>query len=406
MRETITARRLISTESSVVERPLMILDSGHIHSIESLSEREFARIDATHHFPDAILVPSYIDIHIHGAAGHDVMEATSEALNVIGSSLSRRGVGAYFPTTVTSTRERTLMSLSGLAREIQRFEQSNDYAAAIPLGVHLEGPFLSPHKPGVHAPELLEAPSIPLFERFWQASEGHIRLMTIAPEVPGDLELIAYATKKGVCCSAGHSNATAREAKAGLSAGILSATHMFNAMRAIDHRDPGIAAFVLDEPSLYAEMIADGIHVDPMMVRLCAKTKGTARIVLVTDGIGATGMPEGIYQLGEIEVMVREGRCTSNGTLAGSVLTLDRAVQNFMEFTQTDLITAVLAASRNPAQLMGVENHWGKLEVGSVANFAVLSPCAEVVQSFLSGRPTIPPGAGAGTGFEIFSMDV
>lgn len=405
MKETITARRLVSTDNNFVEYPLVTLDSDRIYSIESLSERELARIATTHHFPNAILVPSYIDIHIHGAAGHDVMEATPEALTVIGSSLARRGVGAYFPTTVTSTRERTLSALGGLARQIQRFEQSN-HQTAMPLGIHLEGPFLSPHKRGVHAPELLEAPSIPLFERFWQASEGRIRLMTIAPEVPGAIDLIAYATERGVRCSAGHSNATAHEAKAGLSAGILSATHIFNAMRAIDHREPGITAFVLDEPSLYAEMIADGIHVNPMMVRLCFRLKGADRIVLITDGISATGMPDGTYQLGAIEVTVREGRCTSNGTLAGSVLTLDRAVRNFIEFTGADLAAAALAASSNPAKLMGIDKQWGKLEVGSVANITVLSPRAEVVQSFLSGRPTMPLVAAAGTGFEIFSMDV
>jgi N-acetylglucosamine-6-phosphate deacetylase len=235
----------------------------------------------------------------------------------------------------------------------------------------------------------LEAPSIDLFERFWQAAEGRILLMTIAPELPGATDLIAHATRLGVRCSLGHSNAIVEEAKMGLLAGARSATHTFNAMRSMDHREPGLAAFVLDQSSLYAEMICDGIHVDPMMVRLYLKAKGEDRIILVTDGISATGMPDGEYTLGEMDVTVQNGRCTSSGTLAGSVLTLDRGVQNFIEFTGASLKTAVGAASRNPSQLMGVDDTWGSLEKGRCANLTVLSPAAEVTQTFLNGRPTI-----------------
>jgi N-acetylglucosamine-6-phosphate deacetylase len=172
-------------------------------------------------------------------------------------------------------------------------------------------------------------------------------------------------------------------------AGARSATHTFNAMRALDHREPGLAAYVLDKRSLFAEIICDGIHVDPMMVRLFIKAKDEDHIILVTDGMSATGMPDGIYMLGEMEVEVRDGRCTSNGTLAGSVLTLDRGVQNLMEFTGASLNTAVAAASRNPSRLMGIEKDWGALDVGGRANITVLSSSAEVVQTFLAGHATI-----------------
>jgi N-acetylglucosamine-6-phosphate deacetylase len=157
----------------------------------------------------------------------------------------------------------------------------------------------------------------------------------------------------------------------------------------IDHREPGLAAFVLDKRSLYAEIICDGIHVDPMMVRLFFKAKNRDRIILVTDGMSATGMPDGIYMLGDMEVEVRDGRCTSGGILAGSVLTLDRGVQNLMEFTGADLNTAVAAATQNPSQLMGIEDNWGSLDVGRIANITVLSRSARVIQTFLAGRPTI-----------------
>jgi N-acetylglucosamine-6-phosphate deacetylase len=381
---TIAARRLISA-GGIVEYPLVHIEDGRISRIESLNPKDHARIQATSRFPEATLVPAYIDIHVHGCAGHDVMEATPEALGVIGGYLASRGVGAYFPTTVTSPRDETIRSLAGLAREIGR---NTAHRGATPLGIHLEGPFLSHLKRGVHTEALLEAPSIALFDRFWQAAEGRICLMTIAPELPGAIELIAHATALGVRCSMGHSDARVCEAEAGYVAGARSATHTFNAMRAIDHREPGLAAYVLDKRSLFAEIICDGIHVDPLMVRLFFRSKDEDRIILVTDGMSATGMPDGIYKLGDMEVEVRDGRCTSDGTLAGSVLTLDRGVQNLMEFTGASLKTAVAAASRNPSQLMGIDNGWGILESGRTANITVLSQSAEVIETFLAGQAT------------------
>jgi N-acetylglucosamine-6-phosphate deacetylase len=374
--------------SGVVEYPLLTMEDGRVSRIESLTAAEHESVGATHRFPEATLVPAYVDIHIHGCAGHDVMEATPEALSTIGAYLASRGVGAYFPTTVTSPREETMRSLAGLAVEIGRGREASHYGAT-PLGIHLEGPFLSHSKRGVHTEALLEAPSIALFDRFWNAAEGKICLMTIAPELPGAAELIAHANVLGVRCSMGHSDAKVCEAEAGFVAGARSATHTFNAMRAVDHREPGLAAYVLDKQSLFAEIICDGVHVDPLMVRLYFKAKDKDRIILVTDGMSATGMPDGTYMLGDMEVEVRDGRCTSNGTLAGSVLTLDRGVQNLMEFTGASLATAVTAASRNPSQLMGINDNWGTIDVDRPANLTVLSSAAEVIQTFLAGRATI-----------------
>jgi N-acetylglucosamine-6-phosphate deacetylase len=387
MISTIAARRLIRSDS-VVEYPLVRVEDGRISQIESLNAADHERVKATYNFREATLVPAFVDIHIHGCAGHDVMEADPQALNAIGAFLSSRGVGAYFPTTVTSPNDETLRSLAGLATEIRRRAKTIEDGAT-PLGIHLEGPFLSHLKRGVHTDALLEAPGVSLFDRFWQAAEGQIRLMTIAPELPGATELIAHATALGVRCSMGHSDARVCEAEAGFVAGARSATHTFNAMRAIDHREPGLAAYVLDKQSLFAEIICDGIHVDPLMVRLFLKAKDKNRVILVTDGMSATGMPDGTYMLGDMKVEVHEGRCTSNGTLAGSVLTLDRGVQNLIEFTGASLSTAVAAASQNPARLMGIDESWGSLDEGRVANIIVLSPSADVVQTFLAGRSTI-----------------
>ena len=387
MISTIAARRLMGA-GGTVEYPLVSVEDGRVRRIESLSAAEHDRISATYCFPNATLVPAYVDIHIHGCAGHDVMEATPEALGVIGAYLATRGVGAYFPTTVTSPRDETIRSLAGLATEIGRGAEAG-HGRAIPLGIHLEGPFLSHLKRGVHTDGLLEAPSIALFDRFWEAAEGKISLMTIAPELPGASELIVHATARGVRCSMGHSDARVCEAEAGYIAGARSATHTFNAMRVIDHREPGLAAYVLDKRSLFAEIICDGIHVDPLMVRLFFRAKDENRVILVTDGMSATGMPDGTYMLGDMKVEVRDGRCTSDGTLAGSVLTLDRGVQNLMEFTGASLQIAVAAASRNPSRLMGIDDGWGTLDTGRMANITVLSPSAEVIETFLAGNAMI-----------------
>lgn len=390
-RTTITARRLL-TASGQVDYPLLTIEEGRVASVEALSAEEVLHWPATHRFPEAALAPSFLDVHIHGSAGHDVMEGTAEAVDAVSAFLAQRGVGAYVPTTVTSPRDETLRSLAGLARQIDRYATGTSSHAtpleiprATPLGIHLEGPFLSTAKRGVHIAALLEAPSIPLFERMWQASEGRIVLLTIAPELPGSLELIAHASALGVRCSLGHSNATWEECRASMAAGAISATHTFNAMSGLDHRAPGLAAFVLDEPSLYAEIISDGFHVDPVMVRLYLKCKGEDRVILVTDGISATGMPDGRYKLGSMAVDVREGRCTAGGAIAGSVLTLDKGVENFMAYTGAALRTAVNAASRNPARLLGVEDAWGSLETGRSADIAVLSPKGEIITTFLHG---------------------
>ena len=384
MTSTITARRLLQG-NEFIEYPLITVDGGHITSILSRQKG-----NAGDSFPEGTLVPAYVNIHVHGAVGHDVMEGTPQALQTIGAALAGHGVGGYYPTTITSSTEETLRALDMIAAVIER-EPSSD--AAVPLGIHLEGPFLSPAKRGAHPASLLVQPSISLFDRFWQAARGYIRILTIAPELSSALELIEHASGLGVVCSLGHSNATLAQGEAGFRAGARSATHTFNAMRSLDHRDPGVAAYVLDNDALFAEIICDGVHVAPTMVRLFFKAKGAEKSILITDGMSATGMPDGGYKLGDLDVEVAHGRCTiagSPGVLAGSVLTMDQAVRNFAEFTGAGIAVSAQLAARNPATLMGLERNWGHLEEGREANFVVLSPDGRILQSFRAGRP-LPP---------------
>lgn len=380
MRTVITSARLLTPETTI-QRPVVIIEDEVIAAIGS--EETTGIPSAARHldFPEATLVPTFFDIHMHGGGGHDVMEATPSALDAIGLFLASRGVGSYLATTVTAQVDEILRSLEGLAQQMER----TDHPGATPRGIHLEGPFLSCEKRGVHPPRYLQQPSIELFDRFYQAARGHIALITIAPELPNALDLIVHAARLGVRVSLGHSNATTEPALAGIAAGARSATHTFNAMRSLDHRDPGLLGVVLDQADLYAEIICDGIHVHPMIARIFWKAKGPDRTILVTDAISATGMPDGTYKLGSFDVTVENGTCLYEGKLAGSVLTLDSAIKNFMAFTDCGLQAALRCATLNPAKMMGFENHLATLEPGRVADITVLSPTGSVQAVLLRG---------------------
>jgi N-acetylglucosamine-6-phosphate deacetylase len=315
------------------------------------------------------------------------MLASQAELPRLGKFLATHGVTGYFPTTVAAPLDQTCAALERLAAAIEaRTAATNGYVVqARPLGIHLEGPFLSHKRRGVHPPENLVLPSIDIFERFWQASRGHIRMMTIAPELPGALEVIAEAAARNVCVSIGHSDAEMSIAQAAVNAGARHATHTFNAMRPLDHRDPGILGEVLTNSQIGADIIADGIHVSPPIVKLFLQAKGVERAVLITDAIAAAGMPDGRYQLGPIQVDVKDGKCTVDGKLAGSTLTMDRAVRNVTEFANWSLRDAVQAATLNPARAVGLAQHHGILAPGVEASFVVLSPAGEVLRTVVRG---------------------
>jgi N-acetylglucosamine-6-phosphate deacetylase len=324
-----------------------------------------------------------IDIHIHGGAGHDVMEADGASLPAVESLIAKHGVTSYFPTTVTAPIDQTLSALERLAVAIEA--PSNGASRARPLGIHLEGPFISHLRKGVHPPENLLAPSLKMFERFWQAARGHIKIMTIAPELDGAMEVIAEAARRGICISVGHSDANLSSARAAVDTGARHATHLFNAMRPLEHRDPGLLGQILTDSRQSADFIADGIHLDPAIVKLILEAKGPEKTVLITDATAATGMPDGVYRLGSLEVVVKEGRCTSNGRLAGSVLTMDLAVRNVMRFTGCDLQLAVRLASLNPAQVAALPDR-GRLEAGAMADIVVLTAGGEIRNTVIAGE--------------------
>ncbi len=373
--EQITARRLI-TDTGEIGFPVVEIEDGKIVSIEEGPENGSTET----------LTAAFFEIHVHGARSFDFMAADQEGIAEAGRFLATRGVAHYLATTVTAPEDLTLRALERLAEAIERPRAHPSGApVAAPVGIHLEGPFVSHGKRGVHPVASLREPSVELFDRFQTAARGHIRLMTMAPELPHGVELIEHLTAKGVRVTMGHSMATEAETLAGVAAGARSATHLFNAMRALDHREPGIVGTVLDREDIYAEMICDGVHVHPAVIRLWLKAKGEERAILVTDGISATGMPEGRYQLGDMNVVVKDGVCLSGETLAGSVLTMDRAVANVQKFTGTSLGTAVRLASRNPARMMGM-THLTQMAPGSAANFNLFNEAGDRIGGFLEGR--------------------
>ena len=372
-----------------IKQPLIRIEDGLIASIQTgKTPPPSAEILDFH---SATLAPAFFDVHIHGAAGHDVMEATQEALRPIGSFLAAKGCAAYLATTVTAPLDKTLRALSGLAKLIETPSLIGaEQPIAQPLGIHLEGPFLSHEKCGVQPVEHMIEPDIAVFDRLCEAAEGKVRLMTIAPELPGAIELIRHATSRGVRISLGHSNATSEEAREGISAGAVSATHTFNAMRRIDHRSVGILGVVLTDKSLYAELICDGIHVAREPVQMWYRLKGKQRGILVTDAMSAAGMPDGEYQLGGFAVQVANGKATARGVLAGSVLTLDRALTNFVEFTGAPLTDALAMLTSNPARMTGLEDRAGRIRTGMAANLVALDDSGRLLASIVNGRLALP----------------
>jgi N-acetylglucosamine-6-phosphate deacetylase len=362
---------------------LVVVEDGRIASVAAQSHAEMPNGAKRLDFGEHILAPGLVDIHVHGGAGYDVMQDDESGRTRFEEFLARHGVTSYYPTTVTAPLDTILRALERLANAVES-AQTSPGTFAQPLGIHLEGPFLSHLRRGVHPPENLLTPDLSTFDKLWQASRGHIRLMTIAPELPGATELIAEASKRGVCVSVGHSDASLDQTRAAVTAGARHATHTFNAMRPLDHRDPGILGEVLSNPSLTADIIADGVHVHPSIVRLFLEAKGAESAVLITDATAATGMPDGRYQLGSLEVDVRDGKCLHGGKLAGSVLELDRALRNIMNFAGWSLHQALRLATLNPARVSGARNK-GTIAPGADADLVVLTSAGDIQASVVKG---------------------
>ena len=337
-------------------------------------------IDAT----ELTAIPGFVDVHIHGAGGRDVMEAEDSALSTITGRLAKFGTTSFLATTVTASADDTCRAVEGISKFISLQYQTSEARAEI-LGIHFEGPFISKARRGAQPAEFIQPPSTEVLQRFLQAASGNARIMTMAPEVLGAMPCIDAARSRGLVVSIGHTDATYEQARAAVAHGAHHATHVFNAMRPFSHRDPGVIGAVLTTPEVTAELIADGVHVDEIAMKLLLKAKGAEGVVLISDGISATGMPDGKYMLGGLEVTMTGGVCrTAEGNLAGSTLTLDRALRNVVKLG-TPLADAVRMLTLNPATLLGIEFKKGALRTGADADIILLNEALEITSVWARG---------------------
>lgn len=329
-----------------------------------------------------VVVPGFIDEHIHGAAGSDAMDGTTQDLNNIAKALASEGTTAFCATTMTQSPENITKALEA----VKEYREANHQDGAEVLGVHLEGPFISKDFVGAQPIEYVAQPNVEVFKKYQEASGNSVKIVSLAPEVEGSVELIKYLKSQNIVASIGHTNAKYGDVEKAVQAGATTLTHTYNAMKPVHHREIGTvgAGFLFDE--LACECICDGIHVSAPAIRLLYKTKPSDKMVLITDAMRAKHMPDGVSELGGQVVIVKNGEARlENGTLAGSVLKMNNAVKNVMKFLDLPLEEVVKLASINPAKNLGVDNYLGSINVGKRADFVILDQDLNVVKTVRAG---------------------
>jgi N-acetylglucosamine-6-phosphate deacetylase len=346
--------------------------------IASVSDSARVEVDLT----DYTAVPSFIDVHTHGMLGVDTASLDKNSMSKWLKALPRTGTLKIVPTLVSSDLKTTQAFLE-ITKEARANVLTEPYANV--LGARMEGPFISHLKKGAHNEAFLLEPSIENFIRMTGELSSEVRIVDIAPEVGKAMDLIAYLSKRGIIPSIGHSDSDAITAKKAISAGATEATHLFNAMRSIFHREPGIAGEILVNDSINAEIINDPNHLSPGIIKLAVRSKGEDKIIGITDSIAATMMPDGAYRLGSLDVTLIGGKCTVAGTdvIAGSVLTMDSAYRNFIDQGYSILQT-VKFLSTNPARIMGLSDE-GSIEPGKKANITIIDKSNKVTGIIKNG---------------------
>jgi N-acetylglucosamine-6-phosphate deacetylase len=377
------AGRLLTPTAEITDAGILIREGV----IEELGLREGMRLPVGAREISATgktAIPGFVDVHIHGAGGRDVMEGSADALASVTKTVARHGTTSMVATTVTASSDDTIRSVEGIARYISQQHEADDKRAEV-LGIHFEGPFLSPARRGVHPAEWLQLPSSEMLEKLLQAAAGNAQILTIAPELLGAMPCIDAARNAGMVVAMGHTDATYEQARAAIAHGVHHAVHVYNAMRPFSHRDSGVIGAVLTSPEVSAELIADGVHVEETAMRVLLQAKGPEHMILISDGISATGMPDGKYILGKLEVTVSGGICrNSEGKLAGSTLTLDRALRNIIGLG-VPLTDAVRMLTLNPASLLGIEFKKGALRVGADADILLLDEGLQLTNVWVRG---------------------
>ncbi|CAN7616895.1 N-acetylglucosamine-6-phosphate deacetylase [Peribacillus frigoritolerans] len=333
--------------------------------------------------PDFQVVPGAIDIHIHGASNSDAMDATHEALSTMAKTLPKEGTTSFLATTMTQSTQAIETALLNAGKYIEN--QTQEHAEIV--GIHLEGPFISPARKGAQPEEYIIDPDVTLFKRWQEMAKNQIKLVTLAPEQPNGLDLAAHLRGTGVVASIGHSDATYDQIDEAIQAGTTHVTHLYNGMRGLHHREPGVlgAAYLRDE--LYVELIADGIHCRPEMIKLAYNQITSERMILITDSLRAKWLEKGTYDLGGQPVNVDETKATlSDGTLAGSILKMNDAIKNTMEYTHCSMADIIKMTAENPAKQLRIFDRKGSIQVGKDADLVILNDRLDVEMTFCRGN--------------------
>jgi len=337
----------------------------------------------------AYIAPGFVDLHLHGALGKDVMDGQEESVQMIAEHQTNCGVTGFLGSTMSASLDSVLEAIRVIKHA------ARDPLPSEILGVHVEGPFVNIQKKGAHSASFIRGMTEKDCERLTDAVNGLHAILSLAPEVEENMRLIAKLKAQGFVVAIGHTNATYDQALESFAKGVSHATHLYNAMSGFNHREPGVVGAVLDSDDITAELIADGVHVHPAALRLAVSRKGPERICLVTDSMMATGVGDGVYTWGEEEIEVQGNRATirGSGILAGSVLTLNAAIKNMISWTDVTINQAMNMASLNPARVLGLEDEIGSIHMGKLANLVVLDQDFRVVDTILRGKSTLRKGS-------------
>ncbi len=372
---TTVSNGIILTPDQQIDGGSVIVDHEKILGIEKGNAVGTTNIDARGYY----VIPGLIDIHIHGANGFDTMDASAQAIQEIGRFVARHGVTSYLPTTVTASVQDVQASIENVR------STSAPRDGAQHLGIHLEGPYLNHDFRGAQPPQHLRRAD-PIEYRQWFDSR-QVRLITVAPEVEGVPELIRSGSQQGIEFALGHSAATYEQAVAAAELGARQATHVFNGMPPLHHRDPGVVGAILSDDRILPQIIADGVHLHPAIVKLIVRAKGTEHAILITDATRATGMPDGEYALGDQRIHVQGGVArTAQGGLAGSTLTMETGLRNLLQFTGLPLKDLLPMATRVPAQSVGYGATNGSIAPGFDADLVILDDTLRVRLTMVRGQ--------------------
>lgn len=372
-------------ETTVYPNGYLKIENGLITELGSIHDYQKSSNDRVIEYsPDFIVVPGAIDVHIHGAGNADAMDATEDALKTMAATLPKEGTTSFLPTTMTQSVEAINDALIACGHFITN-NQNNAQAEA--LGIHLEGPFISAKRAGAQPLHHIQQPSVEQFKRWQDLAQHHIRLVTLAPEELGGTELVKYLNQTNVVASIGHSDATYEEVVAAIGAGASHVTHLYNGMRGIHHREPGVLGAAYLREGLYTELIADGIHSHKEMVKLAYQQISSERLILITDSLRAKWLESGVYDLGGQPVHVNETMSTlGDGTLAGSILKMNDAMKNMIDFTSCSVSDVIQMTAVNPAKQIGVFNRKGSLKVGKDGDCVVLNKNFDVQLTVCRGH--------------------